>query len=96
MAPGEDRALWSVMLPKKVHKSQSSLPKTQQEIFMALLRDLRRSGPVQGSWPNYSKLGASKHHCHLSHKWVVCWEVVDKQIRIIEVYYVGSRKDAPY
>ncbi len=72
------------------------LPAAQSLRLGLLLRDLTLSGPVQGSWPNYSKLGKNLHHCHLSRQWVACWEVVDKEIRVIEMYYVGSRKDAPY
>ena len=87
---------WSVNLPKKAVKQLRGLPLAQRESFLALLQDLRRAGPVQGAWPNYSKLGKDKHHCHLSPKWVVCWEVIDKHIRVMDVYYVGSRKDAPY
>ena len=35
-------------------------------------------------------------HCHLNYDHVACWQVVDKQVRLIEIYYAGSRKDAPY
>jgi hypothetical protein len=27
---------------------------------------------------------------------VACWEVIDKKIQLVEVYYVGSREKAPY
>ena len=87
---------WTVELPRKVGKQRAELPEEQETIFKALLDDLRFSGPVQGAWPNYSKLGKNEHHCHLSPKWVACWLVVDKKIRVLRVYYVGSRKDAPY
>lgn len=87
---------WVVELSGKARKQKESLPARQLKIFEALLADLELSGPVQGSWPNYSKLGKNKHHCHLHPKWVVCWERVDKEIRLLEIYYVGSRKDAPY
>lgn len=91
-----EKSLWRVDLPKKVRKSYDKLPAAIQEEFVFLLRELRRFGPVQGSWPNYSKLGPNRHHCHLHPKWVACWEVLDKRVRVMEVYYVGSRKDAPY
>lgn len=90
------KATWVVQVPKKVAKQLNILPERQKENAAALLKDLRFSGPVQGAWPNYSKLGKDRHHCHLAPKWVVCWEVVDRQIRVIEIYYIGSRKDAPY
>ena len=84
---------WIVLIPKKIGKQRAELPRSEQSIFLALLDDLRMGGPVQGSWPNYSKLTKDRHHCHLSYKWVACWEVEKK---IISVYYVGSRKNAPY
>jgi hypothetical protein len=40
-----------------------------------------------------------KYHCHLKAgrpTYVACWELIDKKIRILEVYYVGTREKAPY
>jgi hypothetical protein len=37
----------------------------------------------------------NKYHCHLSNKWVACWKN-EKDSIIIEVYYAGSRENAPY
>lgn len=91
-----NRKLWKVGLTKRAAKGRASMPPLQQAHFDILADDLQKSGPVQGGWPNYSKLGPSLHHCHLSPKWVACWEVLDNKIHIIEVYYIGSRKDAPY
>lgn len=53
------------------------------------------SGPMQPAWPNFSKLGPHKYHCHLAYSWVACWKF-DKGNILIEVYYVGHRKNAPY
>ena len=88
--------LWTVDVAKKAAKSSKQMPLSQRALLETLIDDLETTGPVQGAWPNYSKLGKNVHHCHLSPKWVVCWEVVDKQVRILNIYYVGSRKDAPY
>jgi hypothetical protein len=84
---------WIVLIPKKICKQRQKLPIKEDAILKALIDDLRFGGPMQGAWPNYSKLGKDKHHCHLSKKWVACWDVEKK---IIRLYYVGSRKDAPY
>lgn len=72
------------------------LPKNVQRDLEALIADLRAAGPVRGDWPNYSKLGGNRHHCHLSYSYVVVWEVMENELRIIEVTYVGSRENAPY
>ena len=53
-------------------------------------------GPVRGNWPNYSKLADGSHHCHLDYSHVACWRETSQGIQIVEIYYVGSRKDAPY
>jgi hypothetical protein len=36
-----------------------------------------------------------EYHCHLAHKWVACWRIREGEIEI-EVYYAGSRENAPY
>ena len=71
------------------------MPALEQRTFLLLLNDLAELGPFRNNWPNFSKLGKNKFHCHLSWSWVVCWKHENKKI-IIEVYYVDSCKNAPY
>lgn len=87
---------WTVNLKKKVIKGIKKLPKNVQEDLLALVADLEDSGPVRGDWPNYSKLADGSHHCHVSYSYVAVWVEEDKQLKIIEVTYVGSRENAPY
>lgn len=87
---------WTVGFTGKAAKQARKLPKREQETLVALVRDLQMRGPALPDWPNYSKLGGSRHHCHLSYKWVACWEMQDKALRLIEIYYAGSRENAPY
>lgn len=62
-------------------------------------------------WSHFSALGKNKYHCHLlkskggennssnkgkGPRYVACWIVEDKKIKIVEVYYVGSHENAPY
>ncbi|MCC5946786.1 MAG: hypothetical protein JJT94_17775 [Bernardetiaceae bacterium] len=81
------------------------MPILEQKKFVNLIDDLEKTGPIQSKWKNYSSLGENLHHCHLTYKWVVCWEFIEKEdkedvsnveINIIEVYYAGSRENAPY
>ena len=72
------------------------MPISVQEKFRALVKDIENDGPVQKSWPNYSTVGKVSHHCHLSYKWVAVWRLDENNNMIVEVYYVGSRKNAPY
>ena len=71
------------------------MPQQMQARFAALLEDLRDIGPLQPGWPNFSGLGKDCYHCHLGHKWVACWRW-EKETIVIEVYYAGSRENAPY
>jgi len=87
--------MYSVKLKKKVQKNLEKMPVSIQDTFFQLVDDLERFGPVQSEWPNYSKLSQDEYHCHLSRKWVACWRN-EKNTIIIEVYYAGSRENAPY
>ncbi len=87
---------WQVSVSKKAAKKSKKLPKSVQQLFEALLLDLIKLGPIQHEWPNYSKLTQGCFHCHLNYSFVAVWEVTDKQIKLLEVTYVGSREDAPY
>jgi hypothetical protein len=76
-------------------KKFTRLPVSVQEKLALLLLDLKESGPNQPTWPNFSKLRKNEYHCHLAHRWVECWRN-EKGTITIEVYYVGSRENAPY
>ena len=71
------------------------MPLLIQKKLFALAANLKETGPIRQDWPNFSEIGKNEYHCHLSHKWVACWRYEKKSI-IIEVYYVGSRENAPY
>lgn len=87
---------WTVNIKKSVKKGLKKLPKNIQDALEILVIDLQDGGPIRGDWPNYSKLGESKHHCHLNYSSVAVWTEKDKQLKIIEVTYAGSRENAPY
>ncbi len=88
-------SVFNVIIKKKIFKEIKKMPVHVQEKLAVLVDDLREKGPVQPGWPNYSKLGKDKHHCHLTRKWVACW-YYEEQSLIIEAYYAGSRENAPY
>jgi mRNA-degrading endonuclease RelE of RelBE toxin-antitoxin system len=87
---------WAVRIHNKAVKRAKKLPGNVQTLFEALVRDLMLNGPIQHEWANYSKLTHGHYHCHLNRSYVAVWEVVDNQVKILEVTYVGSREDAPY
>jgi len=90
---------WTVRLSSKVPKQIEAIPAAVKARLFALIKEIELLGPVRGTWKNYGKLSDSKHHCHIKSgrpTYVACWEVTHKEIRIIEVYYVGSHEKAPY
>ncbi|NWH06496.1 type II toxin-antitoxin system RelE family toxin [Desulfobacter latus] len=86
---------YQVIIKKKALKGIRQLPVNVQKKMRLLVDDLKENGPVAYDWPNYSKLSAIEYHCHLSRKWVACWRMEEETIEI-EVYYAGSRENAPY
>ena len=95
---------WIVNFTRSAGKQTKKLSKSAFESLRLLVKDLEFNGPAPGEgWDNYSKLKGSKNrdlrHCHLikgKPTYVCCWEVIDKKIRIIEVYYAGTHERAPY
>ncbi len=88
---------WEVYVSRKVQKT--ILPTMVKNSLIALIKEIEKEGPVRGNWKNYSKLGNTKHHCHLKSgkpTYVAIWEVIDKKIKIIEVIYAGTHEKAPY
>lgn len=94
---------WKVEMHRRVAKQVKLLPLEIQSTLRILVRDLKENGPRPlGRWKHDGKLRAchgDKRHCHLSAgrpTYVCCWEVINKSLRILEVYYVGTHEKAPY
>ena len=87
--------MYNISIKKQVKKNLEKMPISIQDTFLQLVDDLQRTGPIQPGWSNYSKLKDNEYHCHLNRKWVACWRS-EKNTLIIEVYYAGSRENAPY
>jgi hypothetical protein len=87
---------YQVLLSKKAYKNLQKMPIKIQNRYDLLHASLIESGPLgPHKWPNFSKLNTDEYHCHLDLHHVACWKN-DKNKITIEVYYVGSREDAPY
>lgn len=91
---------WTVKLSsKRTEKAILELPEHVRLKLLALIKDIVAKGAVQPTWPNYSKLGGDEHHCHLKKgrpTYVACWRVLDKNKKLVEVYYAGTHEKAPY
>jgi len=90
---------WTVTLSNRARKNIQTLPDKVKKTLAYLIREIELTGPVKGNWPNYSKLGKERHHCHLKKgkpTYVAVWEVKNKKIRLVEVIYAGTHEKAPY
>jgi mRNA-degrading endonuclease RelE of RelBE toxin-antitoxin system len=91
--------VWKVEFTSRTRKQKEKLPKKVREVLFQLVREIEATGPVRGDWPNYSKLSAAEHHCHLKKgnpTYVAIWRETKGEIRIVEVIYAGSHEKAPY
>jgi hypothetical protein len=98
--------VWQVTLSKKVGKQYRELQHSGRkrpsiiDVVDALFIELEALGLERANWPNYSKLAKDVYHCHLQKKgrptYVACWRTFNKEIKQIEVHYVGTREGAPY
>jgi hypothetical protein len=85
-----------VTIKRKAEKDLPGLHQNVRDRFFVLVKRLESEGVTGGHvFPNYSKLSDSEYHCHLTHHYVACWRH-EKGTITIEVYYVGSRENAPY
>jgi hypothetical protein len=90
---------WEVRIRKTETKRIKNLPSYIQATLITLIREIEVKGPIRGNWPNYKRLGKDRHHCHLKKghpTFVAVWEVLDNEIKLIEVTYAGTHEKAPY
>jgi hypothetical protein len=96
---------WTVTFSKEVKKEYKKLERSGSkkpsiiDIIDLLALDLQKNEPNLHSWPHYAHLSKDHFHCHLRKghpTYVACWKIIDKQMKQIEVYYVGSHENAPY
>jgi hypothetical protein len=83
---------------KKLHFCGQKKPSIIDLVDLLML-DLKTKGPERKDWHNYSKLSDDTYHCHLKKgrpTYVACWKVFSKELRRIQVYYVGTHEGAPY
>ncbi|ACV69176.1 hypothetical protein [Desulfohalobium retbaense] len=90
---------WKVQIKKKVRKKAREFPRVAKENLLTLIWEMEEAGPVRGNWPNYSKLGYNRHHCHIKGgqpTYMAIWEEIEGDINLIEVTYAGTHEKAPY
>jgi mRNA-degrading endonuclease RelE of RelBE toxin-antitoxin system len=93
--------VWNVSIKRSIRKDVDKLPPDVFQALRSLVREIETYGPLRYNWKNFGKLrGARDHyHCHIKSgrpTFVVCWEVTDKEVKIVEVYYAGTHEKSPY
>lgn len=96
--------MWSVSFNRSAEKQYKKLKRSGSrpditDVINLLMIEMVQEGPHRNNWPNYGPLEEYKFHCHLRKgqpTYVACWELLDKEKKIIEVYYVGTHENAPY
>jgi len=74
---------WDVKISRKALKGLAKLPNPVKKQLFLLMKEIEISGPGRGNWPNYSKLGMHRHHCHIKKgkpTYVAVWEEQDKKL----------------
>ena len=105
MSDPEKLGKWQVLLTNAAYKQKRKLPVAIVESLARLIGDMEQDGPIQKNRPHFGALKKGKnipensYHCHIKSgrpTYVVCWQVQDRKIQIIEIYYVGTHENAPY
>ena len=89
---------WQVTLSSKCDKQKAGLPTTICKILTRLIWEIESSGPIRKNWKNFGELFKDTYHCHLKKgrpTYVACWRV-NKNLKIVEIYYVGTHENSPY
>lgn len=95
---------WFVRFSTKAERQYNKLKKSGtrppiNDLIDFLVLELKSGGPERYNWPNYSNLSENRFHCHLKNgrpTYVACWAVLDRKLKQIEIYYVGTHENAPY
>ena len=90
---------WAVTVKKKAQKQAKKLPVEIRKVLLRLFSEIEIYGPYRSNWQNYGPLSDDRYHCHLKKgkpTYVAVWEIIDKEIRLVEVSYVGTHERAPY
>ena len=97
----EQKALWQVKFTGKAKKQKEKLPAAIAAALYSLRNELEAEGPERRNWPNYGLIVGKKdmYHYHLNKgkpRYVAVWKVTDRNVKIMEIRYVGTHENANY
>lgn len=92
---------WSVEFVAQAKRFQKNLPIAVQKTFLDLAKEIKTNGPYRKDRANYGPLKGKRdlYHCHLEKgrpTYVACWEITNKKLKEVEIYYAGTHENAPY
>ena len=92
---------WEVGFHRKAQKQKEKLPVSIVAALDLLVAELRTEGPERRNWHHYGLIVGKTdlHHCHLNKgkpRYVAVWKVIDRQVQMMEVRYVGTHENANY
>jgi hypothetical protein len=97
---------WKIEIPTAVKKKIKELPAPCVKSLELLLLEIQKEGPFRANWPHYGPLNKKNkviperaYHCHIKSgkpTYVACWRVVNKKVKLVEIFYVGTHENAPY
>ncbi len=90
---------WEVRLKRRAEKQAEKLPAPVRASLTILIREMEIKGPIRGNWSNYGRIGLNRYHCHIKKghpTFAAVGEILDNEIRLIEVTYAGTHEKAPY
>jgi len=83
---------WEVVLLRKAYKQLKKLPKSIQDILFKSLKDLEIEGPQPNYW-DVKKTGYNEYRLRINYRYRMRYRIISKRL-LIEVFYIGRRKDA--
>jgi len=83
---------WTVELTGKAYKQLKKLPTLIQDLADEVISDLEEQGPAPKHW-DMKKIGKEGYRIRLNYRYRVRYTVEADHL-LIEIFYVGHRKDA--
>ena len=97
---------WNVTYTSKATKQVAQLGKKILNETTSLMSEMTIDGPILPKRSHFDSLYPKKHkipkdsfHCHIndgSPTYVACWNILDQNKKMAEIFYVGTHEQAPY
>ena len=84
---------WTVEFTRRAYKQLQSLPHSIQDIADLAVADLEVEGVYPRGW-NCRKTGDGEYRLRLNYRYRMRFHMIDTETMLIEVFYVGHRREA--